>query len=91
MIEYFQRLGMAFGSDLNAHTYFDRTVYDLEMPNNSPKLLRDSIQLLRDYAGGILLQEDEIEQERGIIRKQETAEFLGGGISSDDEFKLPAA
>ena len=32
MVEYFQRLGMAFGADTNAHTGFTETVYKLDMP-----------------------------------------------------------
>jgi zinc protease len=32
MVEFFQRLGMAFGADTNAHTSFDETVYKLELP-----------------------------------------------------------
>ena len=35
MVEFFQRLGMAFGADTNAHTSFDETVYKLELPENS--------------------------------------------------------
>jgi len=38
MVEYFQRLGMAFGADTNAHTGFKETVYKLEMPDSSPEL-----------------------------------------------------
>jgi zinc protease len=39
MVEYFQRLGMAFGADTNAHTSFKETVYMLELPRVEPKLI----------------------------------------------------
>ena len=35
MVKYFQRLGMGFVSDTNAETNYDRTVYKLELPENS--------------------------------------------------------
>ena len=34
MIKYFQRIGMQFGPDANAHTGFDETVYDVLLSNN---------------------------------------------------------
>jgi zinc protease len=67
MVEYFQRLGMAFGSHTNAHTSFQETVYKLELPNAEPALLDDGFKLLRNYADGMLLGEKEIEKERGVI------------------------
>lgn len=67
MVEYFQRLGMAFGSDTNAHTSYDETVYKLELPKPEEKTIREGMQLLRDYADGMLLSDEEIEKERGVI------------------------
>ena len=73
MVEYFQRLGMAFGADTNAHTSFNETVYKIDMPENSPKMIDDGLKLLGDYAGGILFPEDEIERERGVIIAEKKA------------------
>ncbi len=67
MVEYFQRLGMAFGADTNASTGFDRTMYKLELPDGNERLRNESLHLLRDYADGILFGPGEIEKERGII------------------------
>ncbi len=67
MVEYFQRLGMGFGNHTNAHTSFHETVYKLELPNTEDKMLDEGFSLLRDYADGMLLEEKEIEDERGII------------------------
>jgi len=73
MIEYFQRLGMAFGADTNASTGFDRTMYQLELPNGEPSLRKESLALLRDYSDGILFSEKEIEKERGIILAEKSS------------------
>ena len=67
MVEYFQRLGMSFGGDTNAHTSFNETVYKLELPNTDAKLLKRAFVLLRDYADGMLMSQEEIEKERGVI------------------------
>lgn len=73
MVEYFQRLGMAFGADTNAHTSFNETVYKIDMPDNTPKMIDDGLKLLSDYAGGMLFPEDEIERERGVIIAEKKA------------------
>ncbi|MCB1228187.1 MAG: insulinase family protein [Verrucomicrobiales bacterium] len=67
MVEYFQRLGMAFGADTNAHTSFNETVYKLELPKVDAALLGDAVKLFRDYLDGMLLKAEEIDRERGII------------------------
>ncbi|MEM7697091.1 MAG: insulinase family protein [Verrucomicrobiota bacterium] len=67
MVEYFQRLGMGFGSHTNAHVTFHETVYKLDLPNTEEAMLDEGFKLLRDYADGMLLLPDEIEDERGVI------------------------
>jgi zinc protease len=67
MVEYFQRLGMGFGNHTNAHTSFNETVYKLELPNSDAVMIDEGMKLFRDYADGMLLLPDEIDEERGII------------------------
>ena len=67
MTEYFQRLGMAFGSDTNAHTSFVETVYKLELPEVTEKIVDESMLLLRDYADGMLFEQSFIDSERSVI------------------------
>jgi zinc protease len=73
MVEYFQRLGMSFGGDTNAHTSFRETVYQLELPKIEEKLIDDGIKLFRDYLGRMDLAEAEINRERGIIQSEKLA------------------
>jgi zinc protease len=73
VIEFFQRLGMDFGGDTNASTGFDRTIYQLELPDTKVATLRESLTWLADVAGGILLAPEEIEKERGIILSEKRA------------------
>ena len=67
MTEYFQRLGMGFGNDTNAHTSWDETVYKLELPRLDDEMLDDTMQMLRDYADGMILDPKDIDEERGVI------------------------
>ena len=43
VVEFFQRLGMEFGGDTNASTNFDRTLYQLELPDTQPATLRQGL------------------------------------------------
>ena len=67
LVELLQRMGMGFGADTNASTSFDRTVYQLELPDTRPETLGQGIQIFADYAGGLLITPEKIEKERGII------------------------
>ncbi len=91
LVEYFQRLGMSFGADTNAYTSYDRTVYMLELPRNDQAMLEEGLQLLRDYADGILLKEEEIDKERGVIlsekRSRDSVEYRT--YKSELKFVLP--
>lgn len=73
VVEFFQKLGMEFGGDTNASTGFDRTVYQLELPDTRPATLRESLTFFTDVAGGLLLEPREIEKERGIILSEQRA------------------
>ena len=73
VIEFFQRLGMNFGGDTNASTGFDRTIYQLELPDTKPETLRESLTYFADVAGGLLLDPQEIDKERGIILSEKRA------------------
>jgi len=71
LIEWFQRHGMSFGADTNAHTSFSETVYKLDLPNADPATIREGLQVLRDFADGLLLAAEEIEREKGVIDGEE--------------------
>lgn len=69
--KYLQSKGLRFGADINAGTGYDQTVYNI---NNVPTLdqnLMDSVLLaLFDMSCGILLDDEEIQKERGVIREE---------------------
>jgi zinc protease len=67
LIEFFQRMGMNFGGDTNASTWYTRTLYLLELPDTKEGTLQEGLKVFRDYTDGLLLKLEEIEKERGII------------------------
>jgi zinc protease len=60
-------MGMNFGGDTNASTWYTRTLYLLELPDTKSTTLGEGLKVFRDYADGLLLLPEEIEKERGII------------------------
>lgn len=67
LISYLQSIGVAFGSDLNAYTSFDETVYILPIPTDDEEKIQNGFQVMRDWAGGLLLNSEDIDAERGIV------------------------
>ncbi len=67
LVEFFQRMGMSFGGDTNASTSFDRTLYLLELAHADDATLAEGLRVFGDYAGGLLLLDDEINKERGVV------------------------
>ncbi len=71
LIEWFQANGMSFGADTNAHTAFSETVYKLDLPNRDEQTLRDGLQVLRDFASELDIEEEEVQAEKGVIDGEE--------------------
>lgn len=71
MLNYLQSKGIRFGADINAYTAFDETVYNINNVITTDKNLMDSVLLvLHDWSGDILLEEAEIDAERGVIQEE---------------------
>lgn len=71
LLNYLQSKGIRFGADINAYTSFDETVYNIDNVPCSDQALMDSVLLaLRDWSCNILLEETEIDAERGVIQEE---------------------
>lgn len=71
MLNYLQSKGIRFGADINAYTAFDETVYNINNVPTKDTALMDSVLLvLHDWSCDILLEEDEINAERGVIEEE---------------------
>ena len=71
IIEYFESIGVNFGGNINAYTSLDETVYRLsEVPTTREGIIDSALLVMHDWACGLLLLEDEIDNERGVIREE---------------------
>jgi zinc protease len=93
LVKYFQSIGMMFGPDANAHTGFNKTVYDLLLPDPGPQALEKAFVVLKDYAQGALLTESEIEKERKVVLSEKRARDSASyrTFISTLKFELPDA
>ena len=93
LITYFQSIGMDFGADANARTSFFSTVYDLSLPKGDEKHLKDAFVVIRDYAGGALLLEEEVDRERGVVlaEKRERDSVSFRTFKRELAFELPGS
>ena len=71
IIDYTRSLGVGFGSDLNAYTSIDETVYRIcNVPTKRQAALDSCLLILKDWSNGLLLEEEEIDKERGVIHEE---------------------
>jgi len=67
LVKYFQSIGMQFGPDANAYTSFNETVYDIILPDGNSESIRDGLLVMKDFAQGALLLEEQLESERKVV------------------------
>ena len=87
LIAYLQSIGVRFGADLNASTSFDTTIYTLPVPTDKPGNLEQGFTVLEDWAHGMDLETQPIEDERNIILEEKR--MRGGFPMRALEAQLP--
>jgi zinc protease len=70
MVKRLERYGLAFGADTNAYTSFDETVYTLDLPEVSEELIDETLMIMRETAENLLLEQDAIDRERGVVQAE---------------------
>ncbi len=71
IINYFESVGVNFGGNINAYTSIDETVYRLsDVPTYREGIVDSALLVLHDWACGLLLLPEEIDDERGVIREE---------------------
>ncbi|MBO4812494.1 MAG: insulinase family protein [Prevotella sp.] len=71
LIEFCRSLGVEFGSDLNAYTSIDQTVYRVcNVPSARQSALDSCMLILKDWSNGLLLQKEEIVKERDVVHNE---------------------
>ncbi|WP_269234965.1 M16 family metallopeptidase [Flavobacterium flavigenum] len=71
IINMLEKQGVSFGKDINAYTAYDETVYNISnVPSGNKTLLDSCMYVLHDWSGSLLLANNEIDAERGVIREE---------------------
>ena len=71
IIDFIQSIGLNFGADVNAFTSFTRTVYLVtNVPTTRQSVLDSCLLVLKDWSHGLLLTDEEIDKERGVIHEE---------------------
>lgn len=69
--EFGENLGLRFGESMNAYTSFDETVYMLmNVPVTKESVIDSCLLVLHDWSSCLLLDDEMIEKERGVIREE---------------------
>ena len=82
VVDHLRSKGVVFGADLNAYTSFDETVYMIPMPLDDPANIDLGLKILRGWAAGLLYDNKEIDEERGVIIEEYRL-----GLGADDRMR----
>ena len=71
IVKWLESKGIKFGNDLNAYTSTDRTVYRItSVPTEKEAVIDSCLLILHDWANALLLEDAEIDKERGVIHEE---------------------
>ncbi len=71
IIDFTRSLGVEFGSNLNAYTSIDQTVYRVcDVPTTRQSALDSCLLIIKDWSCGLLLEEEEIVKERDVVHNE---------------------
>ena len=71
LIEYLEKIGVQFGSNLNANTSWDQTNYLIkDVPVAREGVIDTALLILHDWSSYITPQPAEIDNERGVIKEE---------------------
>ena len=67
LVNFMQSIGVRFGADLNAYTGFDETVFMLQVPTDTARILEQGLTVLEDWAHGQRFDSTEVANERAVV------------------------
>lgn len=71
IINYLEKNGVKFGRNINAYTSRDETVYNISnVPTKNSNLIDSCLLVLNDWSQNLLLTNEEIDAERGVITEE---------------------
>lgn len=78
IINWLESIGVKFGVNLNAYTSVDETVYNISnVPVFNQNIQDSCLLILHDWANDLLLEDAEIDAERGVIHQEWRRSMVG--------------
>ncbi|MCC6925357.1 insulinase family protein [Novosphingobium sp.] len=93
MVKLLERSGLSFGSDTNAETSYDHTIYKLDLPRNDAALLDTALMLMRETASELTISQGAVDREKGILLSElrDRNTFQQRNFLDRIEFELPGS
>ena len=91
IVPWCETIGVKFGANLNAYTSVDQTVYHIgSAPLKREGILDSCLLVLNDWSHFILLEDKEIDKERGVIHEEWRTRRAGMAMQRLMEDAMPA-
>lgn len=91
VVPWCETIGVKFGANLNAYTSVDQTVYHIgSAPLKREGILDSCLLVLHDWSHYILLEDKEIDKERGVIHEEWRTRRAGMAMQRMMEDAMPA-
>ena len=82
IVPWCETIGVKFGANLNAYTSIDETVYNISsVPIKREGIADSCLLILHDWSHYLLLEDKEIDKERGVIHEEWRTRRAGKAVS----------
>lgn len=90
IVPWCETIGVKFGANLNAYTSVDQTVYNISaVPLRRAGIADSCLLILHDWSHYLLLEDREIDKERGVIHEEWRTRRAGMAVQRLMEQALP--
>ncbi len=90
IVPWCETIGVKFGANLNAYTSIDQTVYHIgSAPLKREGIIDSCLLVLHDWSHYLLLEDKEIDKERGVIHEEWRTRRAGMAVQRLQELAMP--
>ncbi|MBR5170252.1 MAG: insulinase family protein [Muribaculaceae bacterium] len=90
IVPWCESIGVKFGANLNAYTSIDQTVYHIgSAPIVREGIIDSCLLVLHDWSHYLLLEDEEIDKERGVIHEEWRTRRAGMAVQRMQEDVMP--
>ena len=90
IVPWCETIGVKFGANLNAYTSVEQTVYNISaVPLKREGIVDSCLLILHDWSHYLLLEDEEIDKERGVIHEEWRTRRAGRAVQRLMEQAMP--